>query len=309
MSRVTFGIVNYNRLFYLKSCAETLMESVSDYEDVEFICIDDNSKEKGTTEYLETLKERGWKVINQEEYRQDEKNKVDYYNDTVHMDAFSDALNIMLNMATGDLFVPIQGDIQFVKKNWIKSYIELFEEREDIGCVCIDAQRRVRLERSYFTDHMEAENNIFAIDRTRNIGGAGDVFFRTSTLKELGGWTKDEKGTPETHFVEKMQNKYGGMMKSYVPWNPPAALIITGVGTNARIRGGKRYGKYWEAKSDNLYYDWSRDLELTMTRTRPQSIEELLVTNGGWDLPLDELGNMIKVGVNFEGDDFEEIEE
>ena len=309
MSKVTFGIVNYNRLFYLKSCAETLMESVADYEDVEFICIDDNSKEKGTTEYLETLKNRGWLVINQEEHRQQEKDRVDYYNDTVHMSAFSDALNIMLDKATGDYFVPIQGDIQFVKKNWLNSYIELFEEREDIGCVCLDAQRKVRLENSYFTDHVEADNNIFAIDRTRKIGGAGDAFFKTSMLRDMGGWTQGETGTPETNFVEKINTKYDGMMKPYVPWNPPAALIITGMGTNARIRGGKRYGKYWEAKSDNLYYEWADDLDLNMQRQRPQSIEELLVTNGGWDLPLDDAGNMIKIGVNFEGDEFEEIEE
>lgn len=309
MSKVTFGIVNYNRLFYLKSCAETLMESVADYKDVEFICIDDNSKEKGTTEYLETLKERGWLVINQEEHRQQEKEKVDFYNDTVHMSAFSDALNIMLDKATGDYFVPIQGDIQFVKKNWLSSYVELFEERDDIGCICLDAQRRVRLESSYFTDHVETDNNIFAIDRTRNIGGAGDAFFKTSMLRELGGWTQGETGTPETNFVEKINTKYEGMMKPYVPWNPPAALIITGMGTNARIRGGKRYGKYWEAKSDNLYYNWAEELELSMQRQRPQSIEELLVTNGGWNLPLDAGGNMIKIGVNFEGDEFEEIEE
>ena len=66
--KISFGIVNYNRLFHLKSCAESLMQSIEDYEgEVEFICIDDNSKEPGTKEYLETLSERGWKVINQED--------------------------------------------------------------------------------------------------------------------------------------------------------------------------------------------------------------------------------------------------
>jgi len=309
MSKVTFGIVNYNRLHYLKCCAETLIESVADYENVEFMCVDDNSKEKGTKEYLETLKERGWTVINQEEHREQQKNAVDYYNDTVHMDAFSDALNIMLNLATGDLFVPIQGDIQFVKKNWIKSYIELFEERDDVGCVSMDAQRRVRLNRSYFSDHLETENNIFAIDRARNIGGAGDVFYRTSVLKELDGWTHSDTGTPETHFVEKINEQYGGMMKIYMPWNPPAALIITGIGTNARIRGGKRYGDYWPPKSDNLYYKWAEDLPLDDSRRRPQSIEELLETNGDWSLPLDESGDMMKVGININLDNYEVIEE
>ena len=71
--KVTFGINNYNRLFYLRSCAESLMESVSDYDDVEFICVDDNSEEPGTQEYLGLLREKGWKVINQQDYRSGEK--------------------------------------------------------------------------------------------------------------------------------------------------------------------------------------------------------------------------------------------
>tara|TARA_R110002074_G_scaffold282551_2_gene454157 strand:- start:303 stop:1232 length:930 start_codon:yes stop_codon:yes gene_type:complete len=309
MSRVTFGIVNYNRLFYLKSCAETLMESVSDYDDVEFICVDDNSKESGTKEYLKTLQDRGWIVINQEEHRNKEKSKVDFYNDTVHMNAFSDALNIILDKATGEIFAPLQGDMQFVKKNWLESYVELFEERDDVGSVGLDAQRRIRLEGSYFTNTIETENNIFAIDRSRNIAGAGDVCYRTSIVKEIGGWTHGKAGTPETHFVQKINNMYNGSMKAYMPWNPPSALIITGMGTNARIRGGKRYGAYWEAKSDNLYYSWAEELELTKNRITPQSIEELLVTNGGWNLPFDKDDNMIKVGIDVDKDDYEVIEE
>ena len=72
--KITFGIINYNRLYYLKSCAESLMESIKDYDgELEFICIDDNSREKGTQEYLQTLKERGWKIINQEDERDKQK--------------------------------------------------------------------------------------------------------------------------------------------------------------------------------------------------------------------------------------------
>ena len=85
-------------------------------------------------------------------------------------------------------------------------------------------------------------------------------------------------------------------MKPYVPWNPPSAMIITGQdGRNARIRGGKRYGDYWPAKSEDLYYKWAGDVDLTLDRTRPQSIEELLIPNGDWKLPLDAQGNMLKV--------------
>ena len=74
--KVSFGIINYNRLFYLKSCAESLMESVKGYDNIEFICIDDNSKEEGTKEYLKSLEDRGWKIINQEDRRNSPKQEI-----------------------------------------------------------------------------------------------------------------------------------------------------------------------------------------------------------------------------------------
>ena len=81
--KVSFGIINYNRLFYLKSCAESLMESVKDYPDVEFICIDDNSREPGTQEYLQSLKDRGWIVVNQENYRKLTKKSIHAIKDVI----------------------------------------------------------------------------------------------------------------------------------------------------------------------------------------------------------------------------------
>ena len=44
--KVSFGIINYNRLFYLKSCAESLMESVKGYDNVEFISSIPSSESK-----------------------------------------------------------------------------------------------------------------------------------------------------------------------------------------------------------------------------------------------------------------------
>ena len=104
--KISFGIINYNRLFYLKSCAESLMESVEDYDgELEFICIDDNSKEPGTQEYLQTLKDRGWTVINQEEHRQAEKQSIGEVKHVI--DEFSAALNLFHQTATGEYIVPL----------------------------------------------------------------------------------------------------------------------------------------------------------------------------------------------------------
>lgn len=307
MSRVTFGIVNYNRLFYLKSCAESLMKSVEGYEDVEFICIDDNSKETGTKEYLESLKERGWQVINQEEFREEKKNTTDAYNDTTHMDAFSGALNILLEKSTGDLFVPLQGDIQFVRKGWLEDYVELFESRQDIGCVGLDAQRKIRLMSGKYANPLKTENNRFAIDLSRMVSGAGDAVYRTSIVKDLEGWKLSENSdtTPEIDFTQRIHSNQAQLF-SYVPWLPPAVLILTDpTGTNARIRAGKRYGDYWQAEQDE-YYKWIEETD--HDPHRPKSIEETAIPNGDWELPLDDNGNMLKAGNKIDMCNFEEIE-
>jgi len=311
-TKVTFGIINYNRLYYLKSCAESLMESVSDYENVEFICIDDNSKEPGTKQYLKSLKKRGWTVINQEEYRKTRKLITDEYNDTTHMNAFSDALNIILRKSTGELFIPLQGDIEFVRKGWLSCYVKLFEERENVGCVLLDAQRKVRLENSTFTDKFVTEENVFAVDLKRKVSGAGDVVYRTSAIKDLGGWNSSPESnargytaTSETDFTYRIHTEYGNFIKVYVPFKPPAIVILTDKsGTNARVRGGKRYGNYWQAK-DNKYYRWVKSK--WENKDRPQSIEELASTNGNWEMPIDEEGNLIKLGIDVNLLDYEVV--
>ena len=175
--KVTFGIINYNRLFYLKSCAESLMRSIKEYSDVELICVDDNSKEEGTAEYLETLRRKGWKVINQQSNRGNRTFRVGQ-NDVDHISPFTDALNIIFHESTGDIIFPLQGDCQFIRGGWLGDYVELFKQRSNVGSVLLDCQRRIRLESATFTK-TKINNTFFAIDSTRSrINGAGDCGYR-----------------------------------------------------------------------------------------------------------------------------------
>ena len=97
-------------------------------------------------------------------------------------------------------------------------------------------------------------------------------------------------------------------------WIPPAVLIATDPrGTNARVRNGRRYGMYWEAKSDNLYYKWFDDSSLRLnpewySRHFPMSIEEVTLPNGDWDLPIDSMGNWKKIGTQVDLGDYEIID-
>ena len=57
-----------------------------------------------------------------------------------------------------------------------------------------------------------------------------------------------------------------------------------------------------------MYYKWAEEQKLSLDRTRPQSIEELLIPNGDWKLPLDTQGNMLKVlHADINQEDFEVI--
>ena len=62
---VTIGIVNCNRLFYLKSCLESFLDCTQDYPNKEIIIVDNASVEEGTEEYLVEKEKQGVKVFRQ----------------------------------------------------------------------------------------------------------------------------------------------------------------------------------------------------------------------------------------------------
>ena len=120
---VTFGFVNCNRLHYLKSCLESLLETTEDYENKQIIVVDNASVEPGTDEYLDDLRNRGFSVFKQEE--RDPSNE------------YAKALNIIAENAEGDYVAPIPADMQFVAKGkWLREYILFFEKyKNNVGCM------------------------------------------------------------------------------------------------------------------------------------------------------------------------------
>ena len=82
-------------------------------------------------------------------------------------------------------------------------------------------------------------------------------------------------------------------MKTYLPWIPVCVGIFTDPrGTNARVRGNKRFGKYWSVKNDQ-YYEWMDVSQLEESKNRPYSIEEL-ARPIGWEAPIDDFGDWKK---------------
>ena len=288
--KISIGIVNYNRLFYLRSCVKSLLYSVGDL-DCEFICIDDNSHEKGTAEYLKDLKSQGWLVINQQDFRDGDKPQ-EY---TEPITAFAESLNILYRESSGDLIIPLQGDMQFIRKGWLEEVISLFSATQNVGSVVLDAQRRVRLENNCVFQKFKTDNYEYFMDlHNSGINGGGDTVYSRSFLDRLGGWQFSDEVNYEDLFTQRAHAIFGNSMLRYNFKVPASISIYTDPrGTNARIRGNKRFGSYWEGK-DDLYYKYIDPQDFSGDLNRPYSIEEVASPHGDWALPIDNLGNWKK---------------
>ena len=299
LPRVTFGFVNCNRLHYLKSCVESLLECTKDYPNKEIIIVDNASVEEGTEEYLLEKENAGFKVV-----RQSERDPIN---------EFAKALNIITKEATGEFICPLQGDMQFVlSSGWLKEYVLLYGRNiETIGCIIFDAQRTVRISQHQFSDVVTSPGGYnFAIDFTRPpLSGAANVMYHKSVLGKIYPWcvknANHEGGSDsETEMLNRVKSlKSSGDVQwsTIVPIIPPSVAIYTDMrGTMARVRGNKRYGDYWAPKEDFRYYQIHEFDELiTMYKDReiPIGIEKMAVPIGGVN-PLDSEGNWLKNPIN-----------
>ena len=118
-------------------------------------------------------------------------------------------------------------------------------------------------------------------------------------------WDEDNvshEGGPDSE--SKMLHKIVAFLKENelrvyqaLPLYPNSVSINTDArGTNARVRGNKRYGDYWAPKQDFRYYElneFNKAIKKIEGKNKPLGIEEV-VTAVGWDLPLDEYGDWKK---------------
>jgi glycosyltransferase involved in cell wall biosynthesis len=297
--KVTFGIVNCNRLHYFKSCLESLLDCTKDYKNKEIIIIDNASVETGTEEYLNEKEKQGFTVIRNK--NRDPSNE------------FARALNTIFEKSTGDYICPLQGDIQFIlKNNWLTKYITFFEKyKKNIGCMMLDAQRMKRhIDHSpyrIFDDSMINEEFKFFIDVKRPpVNGAADVIYSRDIVEKIYPWeikNKSHEGglDSETKMLMKVKNliESGDLNHVFnvIPHIPVAAAIVTDSrGTNARVRDNRRYGDYWAPKDDYRYYkihEYEDSVEKYKNYHDFVSIEKI-VEPIGFKKPIDSDGNWKK---------------
>jgi len=295
LPKVSIGFVNCNRLHYLKSCVESFLYCTQDYPNKELIIIDNNSVEEGTEEYLKEKEDQGFKVFRSQ--HRDPSNE------------FAKALNKIVENSTGEYVILLQGDMQFILTGgWLKNYVELYQQfGPQIGCISLDAQRRVTHASHNLTVPVSVNEYSFVADLDRPpVAGAADAFFSMEVLKELYPWeirNSSHEGSDDSET--KMLKKAAALVyrkklkwKTIIPIFPPAAAIYTDArGTNARVRGNKRYGDYWAPKSDFRYYEILNYNSLVedgkANRPTPWSIEEV-VKAIGFNPPIDQNGSWLK---------------
>ena len=294
MKKVTFGIVNCNRLHYLKSCLESLLDTTQGYTNKELIIIDNASVEFGTAEYLQNLEERGMTVV-----RKAERN---YANE------FAIGLNTIVSMATGDYVCMLQGDMQFVLNDWLHDVISFYEKNTDIvGSVTLDAQRRITHAshdlRAFPSERQpDSGKNVFFADLSRDkISPAADALYSRKVIDQIVPWheknVNHEGGLDSENEMRYKVKKLisAGSMPEYVTALaavPQAIAIYTDPrGTQGRVRGNKRYGSYWPAKDETGWKYYEYVSEKDFLHDYPNSIEaaanpigfkKMIDSNGNW---------------------------
>ena len=292
LPKVTFGYVNCNRLFYLKSAVESLIYCTEDYTNKEIIIIDNASSEEGTKEYLDSLEARGYKTIRTTE--RDPTNE------------FARGINSIIENSTGDYICIMQGDSQFiVKGRWLHEYVKFYQEHPEAGCIAFDAQRRKRNLTGRYSEKYGDEFK-FVYDYNRfPTSGAGRVMYSRKVVEILYPWstknknheaTEDSETKARAKFIEYMANT-GEPFYCAMPIVPVMAGIYTySRGTQARVTANGLVGSYWPPKKDFRYYeitDYDEFFKDGGEYEYPLGIEKA-VKPIGFEVPIDENGDWIK---------------
>jgi len=150
------------------------------------------------------------------------------------------------------------------------------------------------------------------------IGGAGIVtFVRTELRRRLGPWrtsprhaTLQDSGLgAEDEMIERYR-RAGLRLEAFLMRYPAVADVVTDPrGTKARIRlGNRRYGRYAPPPEPPFYYRiWDEDELGRFAAFEPAPPFEEFVVPRGFELPLDEAGNMLKTNVVTEEEPYEVI--
>lgn len=316
--RVTLGFISCERLHYLKATLESAHRCIR-YPDLEWIVEDDDSVEPGLKDYIQGC---GW-----------------IQHKIFHRRTHAEAMNHMVEMATGEFILIWPEDVQFITSgDWLKDLVGILQANPDIGGVALDAQRLCTLDRILKPGLREGLSRFrsdvrrFGLQGRRKqrkivtangftlwtYGALGDgivgsgipSLMRTDLWRELGPWRavkpdaqiKDSSLGAEDDMIDRVRSK-GLCLQLALPQVPLAADIINDdVGCKAKFRRGVRHGNYTPPPGGGDFYYVIRSFHERLKAApanRPSSFSEA-VEPIGFQIPTDAAGDRLKSSFNQE---------
>jgi hypothetical protein len=269
---------------------------------IDCIIVDNASVEPGLQEYLRTLKfartvARPMRAPSTEA---------------------AEALNTILEQARTPRVLLLSDDVQFIVKGsrWLDAVIELWRDHQWLGSVMPIALRRTTL-RHYFDGSLAhrlfpsmvpkritASNGVgVACFPSRELGITHSALgitplahwktvgpFRTSGAKQ----SMQDAGAGAEADVVRRYRQSGLKLRKGLLQQPVLAEIITDPnGTQARVRGNRRYGTYFAPPDGGFYYRIREESDPLPLRGSAVPFEEA-VEPLGFELPIDREGNRLK---------------
>jgi glycosyltransferase involved in cell wall biosynthesis len=305
--RVTVAILSWNRLHYLRATIESARRCLH-HPDIEWIVSDNNSVEPGLRDYLDGL---DW---------------VDHkwFKTQTH----ATAMNEIVARASGDYVLIWPEDVQFVVEgNWMIPLLQTLDENPWIGSVGLNFLRKKTLRRLLgpvgFHDAGAIAGDLkrARLRLPRAVGGVRSFGWRLpgviasgipsltrrSVWQELGTWRVsdptqsniiDSSLGAEDDMIARFQAS-GKVWHQATLMKPVSADIINDdQGCKAKIRTGRRYGRYTAPVSGDFYYDILQEADLPGDEGGyPLSFEGFVQPNG-FKLPLDAHGDMLKTSID-----------
>jgi len=310
---LTIGVVSCNRLFYLRALMESIRSCLPLHR-LECIVVDNASIEPGLREYIESLDFVAGRVFRDRRSPATEA---------------AEALNTIIEKASARYVLLLSDDVQFVVRGerWLNAALGLWDEHSWIGSIMPLALRRVTIRRYFdsglghavlpntFPKRLRSRDGAtrFVCFKKRELGITHSALgitpvavwqtigpFRTKsgarqTVQDAGAGAEDD-------VVRRYRGKGLNLRKVLLEVPAMAEIITDPNGTQARVRGNKRYGRYFAPPAGDFYYRIRSEAEAAaLARSGSAASFEDVVEPLGFELPYDAQGNRLKNPVGADG--------
>lgn len=309
---VTIGVVSYNRLNYLRALMSSARECIQ-YPNLQWIIVDGNSREPGLREYIESLDFVQHKI----------------FKECTH----AEAMNTIVAEAKGECLLLLPEDVQFMARgDWLRDMVDVALSNQRVGHIIFNYQRRLTIERLFGKAYLHVrlgrhrrflalpfsrKFNTYRSQRGEEFLGLGNLregicgsgimsFTRTEVWRSLGPWrttnakvSNDSSLGAEDDMVLRYFRSGLDLETVLMRFAVNGDILTDDRGTKARVRGGnKRFGNYRPPVGGDIYYEileWAEVKRAYAGKLPAPSFEDV-VRPIGFKLPLDQEGNLLKLG-------------